>query len=138
LSDTLIKLGFQASKANVSLFIFNQDGLQIYMLIYVDNISIVSSSSSTTDKLLQQLRHEFVMKDLGWLNYFLGIEVHHTSSRLILTQHKYICDLLMCTNMDTSKGVCTPMLPANKLSLHDGDSLFPEDATEYRSVVGAI
>jgi hypothetical protein len=134
----LIKLGFQASKADVSLFIFNQDSLQIYILIYVDDIIIISSSSSATDKLLQQLCHEFAVKDLGQLNYFLGIEVHHTSLGLILMQHKYIRDLLLRTNMDTSKGVSTPMLPADKLYLHDGDPLSPENATKYRSVVGAL
>jgi hypothetical protein len=138
LSGTLIKLGFQASKVDVSLFILNQDGLQIYILIYVDDIIIVSSSSSATDKLLQQLHHEFAVKDLGQLNYFHGIEVHHNSSGLVLTQRKYIRDLLLRTNMDTSKRVSTPMLPADKLSLHDGDPLSPGDATKYRSVVGAL
>jgi hypothetical protein len=138
LSDTLIKLGFQASKVDVSLFIFNQDDLQIYILIYVDDIIIVSSSYSATDKLLQQLRHEFAVKDLGWLNYFLGIVVHHTSSGLILTQHKYICDLLLRTNMDTSKGVSTPMLPIDKLSLYVGVPLSPEDTMKYRSIVGTL
>jgi hypothetical protein len=67
------------------------------------------------------------VKDLGQLNYFFGIEVHHSSSRLILTQCKYIRDLLLRTNMDTSTGVSTPMLPADKLSLHDGDLLSPKD-----------
>jgi hypothetical protein len=131
-------MGFQASKVDVSLFIFNQDGLQIYILIYVDDIIIVSSSSSATDKLLQQLCREFAMKNLGRLNYFLGIEVHHTSLRLILMQRKYICDLLLRTNMDTSKGVSTPMLPADKLSLHDGVPLSPEDTTKNKSVVGTL
>lgn len=104
----MLTLGFQASKADVSLFDFNQDGLQIYILIYVDDIIIVSSSSSATDRLLQQLRHEFAVKDLSRLNYFLGIEVHQYSSGLVLSQRKYIRDLLLWTNMDTSKGVSTP------------------------------
>jgi hypothetical protein len=46
----------------------------------VDDIIIVSSSSPTIDKFLKQLHREFVVKDLHQLNYFLGIEVHHTSS----------------------------------------------------------
>jgi hypothetical protein len=104
----------------------------------VDDIIIVSSSSSVTDKLLEQLHREFAVKDLGRLNYFLGIEVHHTSLGLILTQRKYICDLLLRTNMDTSKGVSMPMLPADKLSLHDGVPLSPEDTMKYRSVVGTL
>jgi hypothetical protein len=118
----LIKLRFHTSKAYVSLFIFNQDSLHICILIYVDNIIIVSSSSSAIDKILQQLHHEFVVKNLARLNYFLGIEVYHNSSGLVLTQRKYIHDLLHA-NMDTSKGVSMPMLPADKLSLHDGDCL---------------
>jgi hypothetical protein len=117
----LLKLSFHASQADVSLFIFNQDGLQIYILIYLDDIIIISSSSLAVDKLLHQLRTAFAVKDLGRLNYFLGVEVHHTSTGLVLTQHKYIHGLLLCTNMDTSNGVSTPMLPTDKLTLDGGD-----------------
>jgi hypothetical protein len=138
LSSTLIKLGFQASKVDVSLFIFNQGATQIYILVYVDDIIILSSSSQATKKLLEQLSRVFAVKDLGALNYFLGIEVHHISSGLLLTQRKYIQDLLTRTNMENSKAAPTPMLPAEKLSLHDGTKLSPEDTTRYRSVVGTL
>jgi hypothetical protein len=138
LSGTLIKLGFHASKADVSLFILNRPEVQMYVLIYVDGIIIISSSTSATDKLLQQLCSEFAVKDLGALSYFLGIEVHITSQGLLLTQHKYINDLLLRTNMETSNGVNTPMLPTDKLSLHDGELLSPEDTTRFQSVVGAL
>jgi hypothetical protein len=134
----LLQLGFQASKADISLFIFNQAGIQVYILIYVDDIIIVSSSSSATERLLQQLQQEFAVKDLGKLSYFLGIEVHHSSDGLILTKHKYIHDLLLCTNMENSKGVTTPMLPTEKLLLRDGTPLSSADATNYRSVIGAL
>ena len=79
LSGTLIELGFQASKADVSLFILNRPEVQMYILIYVDDIIIISPSTLATYKLLQQLRSEFAVKDLGALSYFLGIEVHRTS-----------------------------------------------------------
>jgi hypothetical protein len=46
------------------------------MLIYVDDIIIVSSSSSATEKLQAQLGVDFAVKDLGNLSYFLGIHVH--------------------------------------------------------------
>jgi hypothetical protein len=135
LSSKLIQLGFTP---NVSLFIFNKGDVQMYILIYVDDIIILSSSSAATDKLLVQLQEDFAVKDLGVLSYFLGIEVHHTSTGLILTQRKYISDLLRRTNMLSSKGVPTPMLPTEKLSLDGGEKLSPDDATRYRSVVGAL
>lgn len=107
-------------------------------MVYVDDIIILSSSSQATNKLLEQLSRVFAVKDLGALNYFLGIEVHHTSSGLLLTQRKYIQDLLTRTNMENSKAAPTSMLPAEKLSLHDGTTLSPEDTTRYRSVVGTL
>jgi hypothetical protein len=115
LSNKLLQLGFQASKADVSLFIFNQGGTQMYILIYVDDIIIMSSSPSATNRLIHQLETEFAVKDLGTLGYFLGIEVHHTLTGLVLTQHKYIQDLLQRTNMTSCNGVPTPMLPSDKL-----------------------
>jgi histone deacetylase 1/2 len=53
LSSKLIDLGFSPSKADVSLFIFNKEGVQIYMLIYVDDIIIISSSDAAVTRLLQ-------------------------------------------------------------------------------------
>lgn len=110
----------------------------MYILIYVDDIIIVSSSSSATDRLLAQLQAEFAVKDLGSLSYFLGIEVHHTPTGLLLTQHKYIQDILKRTNMASSSPVPTPMLPTDKLMLASADPLSAEDSTRYRSVVGAL
>ena len=84
-----------------------------------------------TEKLLTQLWECFAVKDLGTLSYFLRIEVCHTSNRLVLTQHKYIQNLLSRTNMLTSKGVPTPMLPSEKLLLDGGEKLSLVDTTRY-------
>jgi hypothetical protein len=74
----------------------------MYILVYMDDIIIVNSSSSTTECLLHQLHRKFAVKDLSNLSYFLGIEVHHTSNGLLLTQHKYITDLLLRMNKEES------------------------------------
>jgi hypothetical protein len=104
----------------------------------VDNIIIVSSSSSATERLLQQFQREFAVKDHGKLSYFLGIKVHHSFVNLILTQHKYVHDLLLRTNMENSKGITTSMLPTEKLLLRDSTPLSSANATNYRSMVGVL
>jgi hypothetical protein len=72
----------------------------MYMLVYVDDLIVVSSSKTATTHLLKQLGAEFSIKDLlGSLHYFLGIEVSTTASGLILSQKKYINDLLQKTHM---------------------------------------
>jgi hypothetical protein len=138
LSSKLVQLGFSASKADISLFLFNKDGIQIYFLIYVDDILIISSSPAATDRLLGQLRDDFAVKDLGPFSYFLGIEVCHHPAGLTLTQRKYIHDLLLRTNMLSASGVTTPMVPTDKITSMDGACLSLDDATKYRSIVGGL
>ena len=66
----------------------------IFMLIYVDDIIVASSSQDATLALLRNLRREFALKDLGELHYFLGIEVIRNSGGINLVQQKYALDLL--------------------------------------------
>lgn len=75
LSTKLQQLGFMLSKADTSPFIYNKKGVHIFLLIYVDDIVLASSCSKAVDALLQDLRSEFALKDLGDLHLFLGIEV---------------------------------------------------------------
>jgi histone deacetylase 1/2 len=75
----------------------------VFVLIYVDDIIVASSSNQATTGLLQNLKKEFALKDLGDLHYFLGIEVCKTNNGVLLTQDKYASDLLKKTNMFSSK-----------------------------------
>jgi hypothetical protein len=57
------------------MLIYNRSGVMMYMLIYVDDIIVVSSSIEAVVALLRDLKVSFALKDLGDLHYFLGIEV---------------------------------------------------------------
>jgi hypothetical protein len=57
----------------------------MYMLVYMDDIIVVSSSQRATDALLANLEKDFTLKDLGDLHYFLGIEVVKTDDGIILS-----------------------------------------------------
>jgi hypothetical protein len=108
------------------------------MLVYADDIIVVSSHNDAVQKLLQDIKQDFVLKDLGNLNYFLGIEVTQVSGGIIPSQEKYASDLLKKVGMFDCKTVNTPMSTSEKLSLHEGDTLGKNDATQYRSVVGVL
>jgi hypothetical protein len=120
------------------LFIYEKGSVTIFLLIYVDDIIITSSSSSAIDALLCDLKADFTLKDLGNLHYFLGIEVKHLSDGILLSLQKYATDLLRRVGMLDCKPVPTPMTSSEKISAHDGDPLDPDDITKYRSVVGAL
>ena len=110
----------------------------MYVLVYVDDIIVASSTDQATSALLKDLQKDFALKDLGDLHYFLGIEVKKVRNGIVLTQHKYANDLLKKTGMVDCKPMSTPLSTSEKLSLHEGSLLGPDDATQYRSIVGAL
>lgn len=138
LSIKLQSLGFNPSKADTSLFYFNKGDVIIFVLIYVDDIIVASSTHDAVTSLLRQLGQEFALKDLGKLNYFLGIEVNHVHNGIILTQEKYASDLLKRVGMMNCKAATTPLAVSEKLSASEGTPLGPNDSTQYRSIVGAL
>ena len=59
--------------------------------MYVDDILITGSDPKEISELLAKLNSVFTLKDLGEMNYFLGIEVMRpTSGEIDLAQIKYI------------------------------------------------
>jgi histone deacetylase 1/2 len=138
LSNKLHDLGFVPSKGDTSLFLYNKSGIIIYVLIYVDDIIVTSSSDKAISALLHDLRHDFALKDLGPLHFFLGIEVKQTHDGLRLTQEKYAADILTKVGMLQCTSSPTPLSSSESLSLIQGDPLGPDDSTQYRSIVGAL
>ncbi|XP_062085399.1 uncharacterized mitochondrial protein AtMg00810-like [Humulus lupulus] len=135
LSTTILDLGFVASQADASLFIYRSKTVVVLLLIYVDDIILTGSSDSVIAELLSFLNTKFAVKDLGPLHFFLGIQVHRSTAGLHLSQTKYIRDLLTKTQLLDSKPVATPMA-LSSLSLYDGELL--TDPTPYHSLVGAL
>ena len=72
------------------------------------------------------------------MHYFLGIEVKQCHDGIMLTQEKYARDILKRVGMRDCKPSSTPMSTTDKLSLHEGELLSPEEGTKYRSTVGAL
>lgn len=84
------------------------------------------------------MEKEFALKDLGDLHYFLGIEVKRSTDGLTMTQERYAADVVKRAGMNLSKPVSTPLSTIEKMSTNEGTLLGADDATRYRSVVGAL
>jgi hypothetical protein len=55
----------------------------MYLLVYVDDIIVISSSLAVVDRLLVGQCQQFAIKDLCDLHYFLGIEVLPSLDRFV-------------------------------------------------------
>lgn len=94
LKQFLLANGFENSHSDTSLFLFKHMHFTIFLLVYVDDLIITGNNPTIVQKIVAQLASKFSIKDLGCLSYFLGIEVIPTPNAILLSQHKYIHDLL--------------------------------------------
>jgi hypothetical protein len=116
LSESLLDFGFVQSMVDASLFLFHQGAVHLFILVYVDDILVTGTHGSFIASLLTKLRNDFALKELGELNYFLGIQVHRESSGLHMRQSKYIVDLLHKAKMVGAKPYKSPCVSGSKLS----------------------
>ncbi|PKH47874.1 hypothetical protein CRG98_050414 [Punica granatum] len=119
-----------------SLFILRHSTYVIFLLVYVDDIILTGTPGAPFQSFLAALHKEFAVKDLGPLHFFLGMEARSDSTRLYLTQSKYIHDILVRISMLDCKPISSPVATGSRLSLHDGHPF--EDPSLYRSVVGSL
>ena len=136
LRSFLLANSFTNSVNDTSLFILKHHGHLLYLLVYVDDIIITGDDEHAVDLLVHTLAKRFSLKDLGSLTYFLGVEIQSHPRGLVLSQHRYIQDLLHRTNMSNSRPVATPLPPGPPPTLAMGKLLL--DPSEYRATVGNL
>ncbi|KAL2470537.1 putative mitochondrial protein [Abeliophyllum distichum] len=94
------------------------------------------TNKSMVDEFKNKMMKDFEMSDLGLMRYFLGIQVKQSSSRIFLSQEKYIDDVLKKFNMSQCKLVSTPMALNEKLQVNDNAEKI--DVTFYRKLIGSL
>jgi hypothetical protein len=108
----------------------------MFILIYVDDIIITCFNPTQINELLILLQYDFVVKDLGKLNCFLGAEVIPNDHGALLCEQRYILNILKSTKMIEAKPVSSPMSFTTNLMAYEGES--SPDATLLRSTIGAL
>ncbi|WVZ19078.1 hypothetical protein V8G54_006400 [Vigna mungo] len=136
LSNALDQYGFQRSQSNHSLFIFQKEGVQLVVLVYVDDLIIAGNHGEEIATFKSYLHQCFHMKLLGKLKYFLGVEVALSPTGLFLCQRKYALDIIAEVGLLGGKPVFTPIEENHRLALATGDLL--SDPSQYRHLVGRL
>ena len=117
----MYSLGFTSSRAYQPLFLKITTSSYVFILVYVDNVIVIRNSNKELEQLIFHLNKSFSLKDLGELNYFLGIGVKRVAKGFHLSQRKYINDLLKKMKMNNGYPLPTPMVSGLQLSSQKGD-----------------
>jgi len=87
-------------------------------------------------KVKQALNKAFTIKDLGFARYFPGIEIARSAHGTLLTQRKYIIDILTDAGLLGCKPAFSPLPTGLKLSTDSGDPL--PNPEQYRRLIGRL
>nr|GEY46798.1 ribonuclease H-like domain-containing protein [Tanacetum cinerariifolium] len=96
-------------------------------------------ANGEVEKLKDRLKSKFMIKDLGVLKYFLGIEILSTDFGLCLSQRKYCLELLHEFGLLGAKPMNTSI--EQKVSIaFESSSKDPllDNITEYQKLVGKL
>ena len=136
LKIALCSWGFNNSKCDTSLLFKRSSAEIIIVLVYVDDIIVTGSDNKGIEEVIGKPSGAFSLKDLGNLSYFLGIQVIRNQHSILLSQAKYVQDLLAKTKMENCKGMKSPFSTTGKLKKGEGTKL--DNSSFYRSVVGSL
>ena len=138
-SSTLISAGYSQSEGDHTLFFkHGQDSKLAILIVYVDDIIVTGDDVKEIGNLKRHLTSNFDIKSLGQLTYFLGIEVAYSRAGVVLSQHKYILDLLKDTGKLDCKPVSTPVDTNVKLQAKQSDKDDPINKPSFQRLIGRL
>ena len=116
-SNVLINLGFTSCYTDTALFVKKTGDSIVILLLYVDDMIITGNDKKGVNDVKSMLKETFDMSDLGYLRYFLGIEVAYSPRGYILSQMKLAAEICTKSGISDEKKVETPEVINAKLRL---------------------
>ncbi|XP_019185991.1 PREDICTED: uncharacterized protein LOC109180736 [Ipomoea nil] len=113
---------------------FNRGSYGVFA-VYVDDILVMGSDPSLVSTLISKLSTTFKIRDLGAPGFFLGIETVRSDTGMLLSQKRYMVDILKRSGTSECKPLATSV-PVSRL-VAGLDAPFA-DPTKYRSLAGAL
>eukprot|EP00833_Pecoramyces_ruminatium_P012507 jgi/Orpsp1_1/1186539/evm.model.d7180000051327.1 len=134
LNNYLIKIGYERLISEPCLYVKrNKKGQLLSLLaVYVDDI-LIAGTTKIISNTKQLIKNKFKFKEIGNVDYIIGIKFTKCKNGYFLDQHRYIKELL--TKFDIAD--YTPL--RNMKPIEDEEARkIKIDQTKYRSVIGNL
>ena len=106
------------------------------VVLYVDDVIFTSNDIYLIENFKSVIKDEFEMTDMGFLRYFLGIEVDQNDKGIFISQSRYVNQVLGRFKMQECKAAITPTVMGLKLSREDNSKDF--NPSLYKSIVDSL
>ena len=106
------------------------------LIVYVDDIIITRNRKDEAKRLEDHLIKHFEVKRHGPLKYFLGIEIAKSNRGLLMTQQKYVPEVIKDTKLLQCHTNDTPIEVNHKLTLKEDDPRI--EMTTYEKLIARL
>ncbi|CAI7823409.1 unnamed protein product [Closterium sp. NIES-53] len=141
LEETLLAGGFKKSECDHSLFLLQEKEQFLMLLVYVDDILLLSESSAMIKRVEEMLEMQFKCSKIGDVKYYLGMHVERDLYKGVLRLHKR----KYCEGLAEKYGLQDGGKPATPLPsgftvepCADEEVVGESDRKLFHSMVGAL
>lgn len=133
----MMKINFKRCISDQCVYIKNENGIQCFVLLYVDDLLIMSSDQKKINVIKNLLNKEFEMTDIGKAETFLGMFIQQNieDGTITLNQTQYLKKVLQKFGMSDCKSIATPIEVG--LNLQKGNSSELPNIP-YRELIGCL
>lgn len=114
--SVVAKLGFTQSSTDYCLF----NRCEIWMMLYVDDIVLMSRDEAEIENVKKDLHHKLDVKDLGKLTDFLGILLKREIKSIKLSQSYYAAKVLERFGMTYCNAAPSPITVSKNSNVNRG------------------
>lgn len=143
-TNFLKSFNFSQLEADKCVFRSICDNEIIFLALYVDDGLVMCKNSTIINKILEEFNHQFKIKIMRNLEYFVGLEINRnrTKGETYIHQRNYIIRMLQRFQMENCKQVATPFDFNTRLDCSDCPNTESEIETmktvPYRELVGSL
>lgn len=131
----LTSLGFTKIEEDENVYHVLVEGTLLTIFLYVDDL-IITGNDQLIISCNEGLSRDFLMKDMGLMQYLLGLKVWKGEEEFFVSQGKYANKILQRFCMD----ICKPMETSLATNLRKEDAISGEEVDDIvsRQLVGSI
>jgi hypothetical protein len=144
LHSVLTSMGFERVRCEHSVWVYQKDQARVIVPVFVDDMTIAAKSQTDINRVVEDLKRHFKLRDLGPTSYLLGVEIQRDRKQrqLTLSQKQYILNVLDRASMSDCNPVSTPLDPSEKLSAEMAPKTRQEweemRTVPYVNILGAV
>ena len=137
LHDILNRNGYKRSENDMCLYSRVEGNNCMYISIHVDDLIVAATEASMIENFEKQLNKDLVLKNLGNLQYYLGLQFERDNEGIfLLHQQRYIERKLEEFNLTDSRPSNIPVDTGYQKRQETEDSMANEEV--YRKAIGSL